>query len=664
MKKSRIQFQGIEINLIKLHTLVVGSGAAGLNAAIQLYESGVEDIAILTEKWGGGTSNNAGSDKQTYYRLAPDSPEGDSINLMANDLFSGGCMHGDIALIESAYSLQAFYHLVSTGVPFPHDEYGRYPGFQTDHDSKGRGTSAGPLTSKMMFQNLARKIVDYNIPIFDNSQLIRLLLCKEGSNKPSVCGALVLNHDDAIRDSSGFTVFQNNAIVLATGGPGEIYNSTVYPKGQYGATGIALEAGAYAQNLMEFQFGIASTRFRWNLSGSYQQVIPRYYSEDSSGVQYDFLNEYYPNVEDLSKAIFLKGYQWPFDTRKLSDGGSSMIDLLIYQEIHFKGRKVYMDYTRNPILESGKEMMLSQIANLAYQYLNNSEALAETPIERLLLINKPAYDLYRKNGIRLDKEAIEIDICAQHCNGGLSASIWWESNISKLFPVGEANGTHGVYRPGGSALNSGQVGGIRAAKLISQLNLKSKIKQEAFLELVYRQVGDLFDKISNTDQNDININWEQESIEIKVRMSKYGGIIRSKRGCEQGLAEAKQQFERLSNITSLTAIDCSTLTRLLEQLRTQMLIFKNIIEYIAKGGASRGSYLIATEEELNSIPFGKASVNADPQKSFTSDNILQLQWTETDIITQWVAVRPVPEDYKWFETTWKAYRNKKIIRRD
>ena len=40
-------------------------------------------------------------------------------------------------------------------------------------------------------------------------------------------------------------------------------------------------------------------------------------------------------------------------------------------------------------------------------------------------------------------------------------------NIRHLFPVGEVNGSHGVYRPGGSALNAGQVGGLRAAEYIA-----------------------------------------------------------------------------------------------------------------------------------------------------------------------------------------------------
>ena len=71
-------------------------------------------------------------------------------------------------------------------------------------------------------------------------------------------------------------------------------------------------------------------------------------------------------------------------------------------------------------------------------------------------------------GLTSSKEHLQIAVCAQHNNGGLKANIWWESDLSHLFPVGEVNGSHGVYRPGGSALNSGQVGSYRAAQYISK----------------------------------------------------------------------------------------------------------------------------------------------------------------------------------------------------
>src|SRR5690554_440131 len=102
-----------------VHTLVVGSGAAGLNAAVQLRGSGIDDLAVLTEGLDKGTSINTGSDKQTYYKLslcgdAPDSPRE-----LAETLFNGGGMHGDLALVEASLSPRGFLHLVDLGVPFP-----------------------------------------------------------------------------------------------------------------------------------------------------------------------------------------------------------------------------------------------------------------------------------------------------------------------------------------------------------------------------------------------------------------------------------------------------------------------------------------------------------------------------------------------------------------
>jgi succinate dehydrogenase/fumarate reductase flavoprotein subunit len=158
-----------------LNTLIIGSGAAALNAALCLWESGVRDIIIVTEEWGGGTSNNAGSDKQTYYKLSLDPSVPDSAYEMATDLSRGGAMHGDIALCEAQHSIQAFYNLVRLGVPFPHNLYGSYPGYKTDHDPRARATSAGPLTSHLMFTCLARKVQEYGIPVKSGTVIIELL---------------------------------------------------------------------------------------------------------------------------------------------------------------------------------------------------------------------------------------------------------------------------------------------------------------------------------------------------------------------------------------------------------------------------------------------------------------------------------------------------------
>ena len=144
------------MKLYSFHTLVLGSGAAGLAAAVRLRAEGVESVAMLTEGLDQGTSINAGSDKQTYYKpslcgATPDSPR----SVAESYLLAGGA-DGDLALVEAATATRAFFHLVDVGVPFPRDAFGQYAGYRTDHDPARRATSCGPYTSREMCRTLIR----------------------------------------------------------------------------------------------------------------------------------------------------------------------------------------------------------------------------------------------------------------------------------------------------------------------------------------------------------------------------------------------------------------------------------------------------------------------------------------------------------------------------
>ena len=97
-------------------------------------------------------------------------------------------------------------------------------------------------------------------------------------------------------------------VVLATGGPAAVYRDRVYPESQLGMSGMAFEAGAKGANLDCWQYGLASVSFRWNVSGSYQQALPRYVSVDEAGVEREFLLESLSQEEALS-SVFLKGYE-------------------------------------------------------------------------------------------------------------------------------------------------------------------------------------------------------------------------------------------------------------------------------------------------------------------------------------------------------------------
>ena len=440
------------------HTLVIGSGAAGLNAAVQLHALGIRDLVILTEGLDKSTSINTGSDKQTYYKLSLYGRDADSPAAMAETYFAGGGMHGDLALVEAGNSARAFIHLVNLGVPFPRDRYGQFIGYKTDHDPQRRATSIGPYTSREMCRALIRQVEQLGIEVREDRNLAQFITLGEGEAK-RVCGAAVINADGELE------IYGAENIVFAVGGPAGLYQTSVYPAVHTGAIGVALMAGARAQNLTESQYGMGSIQYRWNVSGTYMQVLPRIISTGPDGIsaEREFLREYFGAPGEMNSNVFLKGYQWPFDARK-AIAGSSRIDVLVYIETVLKKRRVFLDYRRNP-----EGFRFDGLSEEAHQYLIRSGALQDTPLERLRQMNPGAIELYRGHGIDLAAEPLEIAVCAQHNNGGLAGNLWWESiNLRHLFPVGEVNGSHGVYRPGGAALNAGQVGGLRAAEFIAR----------------------------------------------------------------------------------------------------------------------------------------------------------------------------------------------------
>lgn len=646
MVNDRVKLSSFDLTVLEVNTLIIGSGAASLNAALSLHRFGMEDIVIATSMWGGGTSNNAGSDKQTYYKLSLSGKEPDSVIAMAQDLFRGRCIHGDIALCEAQGSVQSFIRLVELGVKFPVDQYGSFAGYKTDHDPRSRATSAGPYTSKMMFETLAAEVKRLEIRILGHHHCIALLTDRQGR---SVIGALAINTEE--KDyRKAFVLFNVRNIVLGSGGPAGIYQTSVYPHSQEGSTGMALIAGATGQNLTESQFGIASVKFRWNLSGSYQQAIPRYISRKRDGTdETEFLNDYFPDLRTLTRAIFLKGYQWPFDPAKISDYGSSMIDVLVDAEMNEKGREVFLDYSRNPSGKGGEEFSSDNLDPIVGEYLMNCNAMQETPIERLKSINSPAIHLYRDHGIDLNTELLQIAVCAQHNNGGLKGNIWWESDLKHLFPVGEVNGSHGVYRPGGSALNSGQVGSFRAAIYIS----KKYKGAPACLEYLLDEAGERLNEVlsqaekwmSNPERND-HISYFTE---IRKRMSACGAIIRDKTKVDEAALLANEMLLALPG--RIGAHDVKSLLgcyKLMDHCLTHFIFLKAINHYISEGGRSRGSYIVTSGgDKLNpDICSYDREVEKDIIESSYRNGILEFHACE---------VREIPEQDLWFEKVWKEY---------
>lgn len=635
-----------------LHTLVVGSGAAGLNAAVQLRQLGIQDLAIVTEGLEAGTSINTGSDKQTYYKLGLCGAEGDSPVELAHTLFRGGSMHGDIALAEAALSVRGFLHLAGLGVPFPRDAYGQFVGYKTDHDPRRRATSIGPYTSREMCRALIRRVRELDIPVREGLNVVEILTLPTPDGGKRAAGVVVLTPDGCFE-----TITAENT-VFATGGPGGLYETSVYPAVHTGGIGLALLAGAAAHNLPESQYGMASIGFRWNVSGTYMQVVPRFVSTDADGVSHprEFLADTLPEPGALHSLVFLKGYQWPFDVRKVRDG-SSLLDILVYLETARHGRRVFLDYRANP---TGFDP--ARLSDEARTYLERSGAMQGTPFGRLAHMNPGAVQLYRDHGIDLATEPLEIAVCAQHNNGGLAANAWWEStNLKHMFPVGEVNGTHGVTRPGGSALNSGQVGGFRAAEYIAN-----------------RYAGETLDRAAATAAGGAacvrwrdwaargqgaGTGWREERKALQARMSREAAHIRDPRTLPAALAETDAQWQRLDT----AACRWETPADLAEACRTRILCaaartyLEAIAEAIRCGVGSRGSALVLDPDGEPANPRLDGTWRMRPENPLYRERVqVTLPQANGDCAHRWDACRPVPADDPWFETAWAAFREGRI----
>lgn len=486
--------------------LVIGSGAAAYSCADWLYREGVKDMAIVTEARLSGTSRNTGSDKQTYYKISMDGFTPDSPYKMASDMFSGGSCDGEKMYLEAINSQRCFLRLCEYGVNFPTDSYGGYPGYKTDHDDTVRATSVGPLTSKKMTEKLEMVVLERNkTPLFDNRLVIEILT-RDGKAYGVKALDTVTNKTESI--------FAEN-IICATGAPACIYEDSVYPPSQHGMTGVMLEAGVRMCNFTQWQYGMASVDFRWNVSGSFMQVIPRFVSADENGNEYEFLSDYFTDINEAYSFVFLKGYQWPFSYGRAKE--SSQIDFAVHSETS-KGRKVYLDYRKNPT-----SFCFEKLSPEAKDYINSTDCMANTPFERLQRLNSKAIDVYLRQGINLETDMLRIAVCAQHNNGGVYTDSNFESDIKGLYVIGEAAGTFGLSRPGGSALNDTQVGGLVCAKHIA-------CKADSTTD------ESIYDSFSN-DETDFKFDESISYDHFKNEMSKVASFKRDYEGCVTLLGE-------------------------------------------------------------------------------------------------------------------------------
>ncbi len=225
--------------------VIVGSGAAGLTAALQL--PGELKIAVLA-KMPGEQHSSYWAQGGISAVLEPD----DSIEQHSLDTVEAGAGLCDEAVVEfvAAHGRDSIDWLAQLGMPFSRDRQDvSSSGFHLTREgghSKRRVVHAADATGKALQQTLEAHVAERdNIHLFNQHIAVDLI------HRDRKCvGLYALN-----RHNQHVDVFQARKIILATGGASKVYLYTSNPDGSTGdGIAIAWRAGCRVANMEFNQF--------------------------------------------------------------------------------------------------------------------------------------------------------------------------------------------------------------------------------------------------------------------------------------------------------------------------------------------------------------------------------------------------------------------------
>ena len=226
--------------------LVIGGGAAGLSAALQLAEHG--RVTVLCK--GDITS---GSSHWAQGGVAAVTDPDDSFEAHVRDTLDAGAGLCDRNVVDQivAGGPSAIAQLTQWGVNFDTEDNNLHLTREGGHSHR-RVIHVADATGKAITQTLTEKVLDNgSIELFNDRVAIDLINLSTLGRYPSRCaGAYVLN-----RSTGHVEVFQSRFVVLATGGASKVYLYTSNPDSSTG-DGIAMawRAGCRVANMEFNQF--------------------------------------------------------------------------------------------------------------------------------------------------------------------------------------------------------------------------------------------------------------------------------------------------------------------------------------------------------------------------------------------------------------------------
>lgn len=505
----------------KYSAVIVGSGISGLYCALKLAQQiNLPEGLLVITKSGFGESNSKYAQGGIVGVMSDN--QDDSVELHIQDTLKSGAGLSceDTIRFVSENSDNVIKDLIKMGVDFDRDDNGNilYT-LEAAHSVRrilhAKGDATGSVIEKKLCDLVKNNI---NIDIAEETVVTELLI-----NTDSECKGLVLYN---ILTNEYQTIY-SSAIILATGGIGQLYKYTTNPKVATGdGLALAYNAGAILQDMEFVQFHptslcIGGSKKRFLISESVRGEGAKLIDENGN----QFMSEYH-ELKELA----------PRD----------VVSRAIYDKMtKTKKENVYLDAT-----------------------IIKNEKLSE----RFPTIFK----ICKKYDVDITSTPIPVAPAAHYIMGGIKTNLEGRTSIRGLYAIGECSSTglHGANRLASNSLLECVVSAHELANYLSFVNLipPSKIDENI------KKVIDSY----SIPMSDENIDIDSLKEELQDIMWTYAGIIRDEESLLKGLDliyQLKNKFHRKTKCLNKSEYEFKNM------LVVAQLIIKSALERKESRGA-------------------------------------------------------------------------------